>query len=104
NLDCQSLKNVKVCAIEGLTYKFAQELGVRWLVRSVRNHIDFDYELQIAVANKKLSADQLETWLVVPDPAFIHINSSIVREIISHGNNCEKFLTSSVFRWISERS
>ncbi len=103
-VDCDGLSNVEVCEVEGLTFQHALDLGAAWLVRSVRNHVDFDYELQIAASNRELSAGKLETWFVAPDPRYIHINSSIVREILSHGNNCKNFVTPSVFRILSERS
>lgn len=81
---CEHLKNVKVYSFEGLTVDFAKKIGCTTIIRGLRAVSDFESEMQMSLANKKLNGD-LETIFLVSDGKYAFLSSSIVREIASYG-------------------
>jgi len=73
---------VEVKGFEGLLVEFMQREGLRVIVRGVRLFTDFEYELQIALNNSKLGG--VETIFMMPSQEYIHISSTIVRDIASY--------------------
>ncbi|MCB0555118.1 MAG: pantetheine-phosphate adenylyltransferase [Phaeodactylibacter sp.] len=88
---------VEVGHFSGLTAHYAHEIGAGYLLRGLRNASDFDYEKTISQLNHIVGAG-LETIFLISQPAFSHISSTIVREIIKGGGNAEPFLPAEVFR------
>ncbi|MBQ0007428.1 MAG: pantetheine-phosphate adenylyltransferase [bacterium] len=72
---------VDVVSYEGLTVDLMKEIGAHYLIRGVRNSIDFEYERNIADINRKLLG--IETVLLISDGNVSHISSSLVRELAS---------------------
>jgi pantetheine-phosphate adenylyltransferase len=81
---------VKVEAYDGLTIDFAIAHKVPCILRGVRSVLDFEYERNIAEANKQLSG--IETVLLYTSPEYAHISSSLVRELHSYGKDVSAFL------------
>lgn len=80
------LPNVRVEVYEGLTVDFCRRLHAHYVLRGLRNGVDFDYEAAIAAMNKGLDGN-IETVTLFTRPELACIHSSIVREIIkSHGD------------------
>lgn len=82
---------VRVCTYQGLTAEFAREQGARFLLRGLRNTLDFEYETPIAQANRQLNPG-LETIFLPPSPGLMGISSSIIREIHRFGGNVDAFV------------
>lgn len=82
--------NVKVKSYSGLTTDFAQSIGATFLVRGVRSIMDFEAEKNIADVNRKLTG--IETVLLITEPEFACVSSSIVRELMSYGRDVTEFL------------
>lgn len=76
---------VEVKGFDGLLVDFMAQEGVRLIVRGVRLFTDFEYELQIAMNNYKLA--KVETIFMMPSQDYIHISSTIVRDIASYCGN-----------------
>jgi len=76
--------DVKVDYFEGLLVDYAKKMGTNVVLRGMRTVSDFEYELQMALANKTLSPE-LETVFMVTDSEFSHISSSVIREVVSLG-------------------
>lgn len=73
------LKNVEILINQDkLTAELAKELNVNFLIRSARNDIDFNYEIELAVGNKAIN-NNLETILFFPDENNIKISSTLER-------------------------
>ena len=72
--------NVTVVTFDGLLVDFAKKEQASVLVRGVRGITDFDYESQMATANRQL-APALETILLTPSPAVQAVSSSLVRDV-----------------------
>ncbi len=73
---------VDVVGFDGLLVDFMKREGIRVIVRGVRLFTDFEYELQIALNNYKLAG--VETVFMMPSQDYIHISSTIVRDIASY--------------------
>ena len=85
------LDGIKVIKYDGLTINICRELGIRHIVRGVRNMLDFEAERSIADANRLL-APEIETIIIPTAQEFAHISSSAVRDIISHGGDTSLFI------------
>ena len=89
------LKGVKVVNYDGLTIDICRELGIRHIVRGVRNMLDFENERSIADANRRL-APEIETIIIPTAQAFAHISSSAVRDILRHNGDTSLFMPEGV--------
>ncbi|MCQ2136595.1 MAG: pantetheine-phosphate adenylyltransferase, partial [Bacteroidales bacterium] len=72
-----------------------KELGIKHIVRGVRNMLDFETERSIADANRVL-APEIETIIIPTAQEFAHISSSAVRDIIKHGGDTSAFLPEGI--------
>ena len=81
---------VQVEAYEGLTIDFATAHKAQCILRGVRSVQDFEYERNIAEANKQLCG--IETVLLYTRPEYAHISSSLVRELHAYGKDISELL------------
>ena len=81
---------VKVITYSGLTVDVAQQERARFILRGGRSVIDFEYEKAIADVNRQLTG--IETLLLFTEPAYAHISSSVVRELLHFGKDVSAFL------------
>jgi pantetheine-phosphate adenylyltransferase len=81
---------VSVKSFNCLLVDFMKREGIKIAVRGVRLFTDFEYELQISLTNYNLAG--VETVFMMPSQEFIHISSSIVRDIASYGGELEKLV------------
>ncbi|MBO8474321.1 MAG: pantetheine-phosphate adenylyltransferase [Bacteroidetes bacterium] len=89
------MKGVSVISYGNLTVDICRELGIRHIVRGVRNMIDFETERSIADANRVL-APEIETIIIPTAQEFAHISSTAVRDIIKHHGDTSRFLPEGV--------
>ena len=90
-----SLEGVSVISYDNLTVDTCRELGIRHIVRGVRNMLDFEAERSIADANRRL-APEVETIIIPTAQEFAHISSSAVRDILKHGGDYSAFIPEEV--------
>ena len=90
-----SLEGVSVISYDNLTVDTCRQLGIRHIVRGVRNMLDFEAERSIADANRRL-APEVETIIIPTAQEFAHISSSAVRDILSHGGDYSSFIPEGV--------
>jgi len=90
-----SESRVSVTSYKGLTVNFCEANKADFLVRGIRNSRDLDFEQSIAQANKRI-APQIETVFLVTAAEYSAINSSIVRDIYSHGGDVSSFLPKGI--------
>ena len=91
----KGLEGVRVVQYDNLTIDLCRELGIRHIVRGVRNMIDFETERSIADANRKLAPD-VETIIIPTAQEFAHISSTAVRDILKHGGDTSLFVPEGV--------
>ena len=89
------LKNVEIIEYDGLTIDVCRNLGIRHIVRGVRNMLDFENERAIADANRRL-APEIETIIIPTAQEFAHISSSAVRDILRHNGDTSLFMPEGV--------
>lgn len=83
----KDLKNVHIDSFSGLLIDYAKENDFHVAVRGLRAITDFEYELQIAQTNRKLSKDELDTVFLTTNLEYAYLSSSSVKEIASfHGD------------------
>lgn len=81
---------VEVRSYSGLTMDFAREVGADVLLRGVRNIKDFEYERELADVNKQLGG--IDTVLLVSEPGYSSVSSSVVRELMRYGKDVSELL------------
>ncbi len=81
---------VDVQVYKGLTADFAREQGAEYILRGVRCVADFEYERNMAEANKALTG--IETILLYTSPQYAYISSTLVRDLHKHGKDITPFL------------
>ncbi|WP_111976858.1 pantetheine-phosphate adenylyltransferase [Algibacillus agarilyticus] len=89
------LSNVSVIGFSGLLVDFAKQHNAIVLLRGLRTTVDFEYELQLASANKRLNAD-LESVFLPPSDNSAFISSTLVKEIAKHQGDISEFVTPAV--------
>lgn len=85
------IKGVRVEGFSGLLRDFVLSQGSRVVIRGVRSIEDFSDECQMAGMNRVLMP-QVETLLMLSDPKYQFIKSSLVREIVKMGGSVSAFL------------
>ncbi|MBR1405918.1 MAG: pantetheine-phosphate adenylyltransferase [Bacteroidales bacterium] len=91
----RGLEGVRIIKYDSLTIDACRELGIRHIVRGVRNMLDFENERAIADANRRLAPD-IETLIIPTAQEFAHISSSAVRDILKHRGDTSLFLPDGV--------
>ena len=95
------LPNVAVAVFGGLLADFAQAQGARAIVKGLRAVSDFDYELQMAQMNYRLSG--VETFFMPTAPEHSFLSSSLVREVARFGGEVSSMVPPEVARRLKER-
>ena len=80
-----------VDSFQGLLVDYADKMSTNVFLRGMRSVSDFEYELQMALANKTLNPN-IETVFIVTDSEFSHISSSLIREIIILGGSVKNMV------------
>jgi len=91
----KDFQQVEVGSFEGLTVRYCESIGARYLLRGLRNTSDFDYEKTTAQLNH-IVGNRIETVFLMSKPEYSHISSTIVREIIAYGGDASPFLPPEV--------
>ena len=81
---------IHVVSYEGLTTDLAQSTGAQVIIRGVRSTIDFEYERNIADVNRMLTG--IDTLLLISEPQYAAISSSMVRELAHFGKDVSSYL------------
>ena len=98
----RGLKNLQIEKFEGLLVEFVKYQGGIAVIRGLRAVSDFEYELQIALMNRKLDA-QVETVFMMPSQEFTYLTSSIVKTVASYGGEIKDFVPEIVLKKLREK-
>ena len=96
------LPNVDVCTFEGLLVEYALARGASAIVKGLRAVSDFEYELQMALMNRRLHPD-VETVFMMTGAEYSFLSSSIVKEIARLGGNVEGLVTERVREHLEQK-
>ncbi len=87
--------NVEVDVFDGLLVDYARRRNARVILRGIRAISDYEYELQMALMNRKLEP-QIETVFMLPAEAYSYLSSRLVREIARLGGPIQGLVPSVV--------
>jgi pantetheine-phosphate adenylyltransferase len=79
-------RNVEVDTFDGLLVEYARSKGASVIVRGLRAISDFEYELQMALMNRRLYPD-VETVFMMPGEAYTYLSSRLVKEVFALGGD-----------------
>lgn len=82
----REMKNVEIASFNGLLAQYAKEQGAHAIVKGLRAVSDFEYEFQMALANRKLNPD-LDTTFLMTSAEYMYLSSSVVKDIAVHGGS-----------------
>ncbi len=97
-----SYQNVEVEAFDGLLVDYAAQRQASVILRGIRAISDYEYELQMALMNRRL-APGIETVFLMAGEAYSFISSRLVREVIRLGGNISGLVPPSVELRLQER-
>jgi len=96
------IKNVSVETFDGLTVEFAEKVNAGAMLRGIRALSDYEYELQIAMMNRKLSPE-LETVFMMPAEQYSYLSSRLVREAAKLGGDVSTLVPELVEQRLKEK-
>lgn len=91
----QGYPNVEVDSFNGLLVDYAAERGASVLLRGIRAISDYEYELQMALMNRRLRPE-IETVFMMSGEAYSFISSRLVKEVARLGGNISGLVPPSV--------
>jgi pantetheine-phosphate adenylyltransferase len=92
----------RVDKFSGLSVDYAERIGAKVLLRSLRAVTDFDYELQMAAMNKMMKP-QVETVFLFANPKLFFSASRLIREVASYGQRLPELVPDHVMRRLREK-
>lgn len=92
-LERENLTNCKVRILEGLLAKYSEEHNIHYLVRGLRNNMDYLYEENLALINHEINPELNSIFFRTNNP---HISSSFVRELIKYKEDISKYVPEEV--------
>ena len=99
----KDLPNVKVDSFSGLLIDYAKSKDIHVAIRGLRAITDFEYELQIAQTNRKLSNEELDTMFLTTSLEYAYLSSSSVKEIASFKGDISQCVPPFVAKLIYEK-
>jgi pantetheine-phosphate adenylyltransferase len=88
-------QNVEVETFSGLLVEYARRRNASVIVRGLRAISDFEYEMQMALMNRRLSSE-VETVFMMPAEPYTYVSSRLVKEIVSLGGSVGGLVPPSV--------
>lgn len=95
-------EGIEIARLDGLTVHFAAQNNAAVIIRGLRAMSDFEFELQLALANLKLNRE-VETLFMAADPNTIFLSSRMLRDIWRHGGKVDLFVPPEVVRALEEK-
>lgn len=80
--------NVEVDTFDGLLVDYVRRKRAQVIVRGLRAISDFEYELQMALMNRRLNND-VETVFMMPAEPYTYVSSRLVKEVVALGGSVE---------------
>jgi len=96
------LDGVEVDSFDGLLVDYANRIGASVILRGIRAFSDFEYEMQMAMMNRRL-APGLEAVFLVPSEAYSFVSSRLVREVARLGGSVDGMVPENVARALALR-
>lgn len=99
----KDILNVKIDSFSGLLIDYAKQKNVHVVIRGLRAITDFEYELQMAQMNRKLSNGELDTMFLTTSLEYAYLSSSSVKEIASFNGDISQCVPDFVGKLVYEK-
>ncbi len=99
-------KNLKVDSWDGLLVDYCKKQNCFLIGKGLRSIKDFEYEVDMAQTNRKLSeklSDKIETVFICTEPELGFISSTLVKEVINFGGDISQFVPPSIASEVSKK-
>lgn len=96
------IEGVEIQSFSGLLVNFLTRVDASVVVRGIRAVSDYEYELQMALMNRELSADS-ETIFMIPAVEYTYVSSRLVKEVCRLGGDVSKLVPATVLAGLHER-
>ena len=90
-----NLTNVTAQQFTGLVVNYAQDCDAVAIIRGLRHVSDFEFEFQMAMMNYHLNSN-IASLFMMPDEKYIHLNSTVVKDVVRLGGNIDEFVPKRV--------
>jgi pantetheine-phosphate adenylyltransferase len=91
----KDIDKIEIDSFSCLTTQYCKQVGAKYILRGLRNSVDYQYEMNIARINHELN-EEVETVFLLTKPEETAISSSFVREILSFGGDVSKFIPNNI--------
>lgn len=95
--------SIRVETFDGLIVDFARKKKASCIIRGLRAISDFEYELQMALVNRRLEAD-ISTVFLMPHENYTYLNSTIVKEVANFGGDISNFVPPIVEKMLKKKN
>lgn len=95
--------NVSVASFDGLLVEFARSRGAKAVLRGIRAISDYEYELQMAMMNRKLDPG-IETLFLMPAEQYTYVSSRLIKSVAKLGGDVSTLVPPSVNRRLEARA
>ena len=96
------IDNIKAHSTDGLIANFAKEHNACGLIRGLRHVSDFEFEFQMATMNNHLNP-LVSTLLMVTSDKYVHLNSSMVKNVSKLNGDIEKYVPDNVLKALKQK-
>lgn len=93
------ISNCKVIVYDGLVAEYTNENSVGYMIRGLRNNMDYNYEENIAEVNKLINPDLEYVYFRAKNVA---VSSSMVKELTGYGKDVSKFVPKHILEMINK--
>ena len=97
-----SIDRVCVESFKGLVIDFARSKNANVLIRGVRMVSDFEYELQMALTNRRLD-ERVETVFLMPSEGYSFLSSALIKQVVSLGADVTSFVPDFVAKKLKKK-
>jgi pantetheine-phosphate adenylyltransferase len=94
-LEERGIRGLEVRPFRGLLVEFARQVDARALIRGLRAVTDFEYALQMALANRRLAPD-IETVFLMAEGRYCFLSSSLIKDVAAHNGDITAFVPAAV--------
>ena len=98
----KDVPNVRIKTFDALLVNFVRQQNAKFIIRGLRAVSDFEYEFQLASANRRLD-ENVETIFLTPSESNYFTSSSLVREIARYGGDVSSFVPAAVVAALDQK-
>ena len=96
------IDNVSIESFKGLVIDYASSKKINVLIRGLRMISDFEYELQMALTNRRLD-ENIETIFLMPSEGYSFLSSKLIKEVVYLGADITSFVPDSVAKKLRQK-